>query len=285
MHGAYRRGVLSSTRQLAIVNIRAPFIINFHGVGKPPRAYELGEEPYWVDRVYFENILDFVAQHPFSTGVRLTFDDGNSSDYAIAAPELRRRGLSGSFFVLAGKLGREGYLSSVQVRELSAEGFEIGSHGLNHVVWTNASNAELAREINDSKAILEDITGRSVQSAAVPFGLYDRHVLRELSRHDYHMFSPVMVDRASLQRRRPRGILSNGVSILPLLLASSRNRAVLSAAYGPRRACSPRGWSGEGVVNFRSPRYQTRYAHTSRSLFARTQGRACHAEPQYLLLS
>jgi peptidoglycan/xylan/chitin deacetylase (PgdA/CDA1 family) len=217
VHGAYRRGVLSSTRQLAIVNIRAPFIINFHGVGKPPRAYELGEEPYWVDRVYFENILDFVAQHPFSTGVRLTFDDGNSSDYAIAAPELRRRGLSGSFFVLAGKLGREGYLSSVQVRELSAEGFEIGSHGLNHVVWTNASNAELAREINDSKAILEDITGRSVQSAAVPFGLYDRRVLRELSRHDYHnVFSSDGGPRLTTTLPTPRYSLQRGVDLASL---------------------------------------------------------------------
>jgi peptidoglycan/xylan/chitin deacetylase (PgdA/CDA1 family) len=170
---------------MAIFNTRAPFVINFHGVGNPSRAYEPDEEPYWIDRVHFKNILDFVEQHPSRAELRLTFDDGNSSDYAIVAPELKRRGLGARFFVLAGKLGRKGYLSKAEVRDLSAQGFEIGSQGIDHVHWTDASYAALVREIKDSKAILEDVTGCSVRSAAVPFGLYDRRVLRELSRHGY----------------------------------------------------------------------------------------------------
>ncbi len=199
---------------MALFNTCAPFVINFHGVGTPPRAYEPGEEPYWIDRANFENILDFVAQHPLGAGVRMTFDDGNSSDYLIAAPELKRRGLGGRFFVLAAKLGAEGYLSRAEVRELSAQGFEIGSHGLDHVAWTDASHAALVREIKDSKAILEDVTGCPVRSAAVPFGLYDRRVLRELSRHGYHnIFSSDGGPRLTALLPAPRYSVQRGVAL------------------------------------------------------------------------
>jgi peptidoglycan/xylan/chitin deacetylase (PgdA/CDA1 family) len=202
---------------MAFFNTRASFVINFHGIGKPPRAYEPGEEPYWIDREHFEDILDFVAQHPLGAGVRLTFDDGNSSDYAIATPELKRRGLGASFFVLAGKLGREGYLSRAEVRDLSAQGFEIGSHGLDHVAWTDASYAALVREIKDSKAILEDVTGCPVQSAAVPFGLYDRRVLREVSRHGYHnVFSSDGGPRLTTKLPTPRYSMQRSVALTSL---------------------------------------------------------------------
>jgi peptidoglycan/xylan/chitin deacetylase (PgdA/CDA1 family) len=233
---------------MAIFNTRAPFVINFHGIGNPPRAYEPGEESYWIDRVHFKNILDFVAQRPLGAGVRLTFDDGNSSDYAIAAPELMRRGLGARFFVLAGKFGQEGYLSRAEVRDLAAQGFEVGSHGLDHVAWTNASDAALVREIKDSKAILEDVTGCPVRSAAVPFGIYDRRVLRELSRHGYqNVFSSdggprltamVPTPRYSLQRRV---VLTSLASLIETSASFSRRarteaRAVIKALIGRRKA-------------------------------------------------
>jgi len=202
---------------MPIFDTHAPFVINFHGIGDPPRAYEPGEESYWTDRVYFETILDFVAQHPLGAGARLTFDDGNSSDYAIAAPELKRRGLGARFFVLAGKFGQEGYLSRAEVRDLAAQGFEVGSHGLDHVAWTDASDAALVREIKDSKAILEDITGCRVRSAAVPFGLYDRRVLRELGRHGYHsVFSSDGGPRLTAMVPTPRYSVQRNVALASL---------------------------------------------------------------------
>ena len=52
--------------------------------------------------------------------MRLSFDDGNSSDVEIALPALRERGLPRRFFVVAGRLDRPGSLSRDDVRELHA---------------------------------------------------------------------------------------------------------------------------------------------------------------------
>jgi peptidoglycan/xylan/chitin deacetylase (PgdA/CDA1 family) len=157
-----------------------PFYLNFHGVGEATRPYEEGEKSYWISRTELIDVLDRLDRQ--RKNFRITVDDGNSSDYEIIAPELRRRGLSGTFFVLAGKLDKAGYLTRSQVRELSCEGFEIGSHGVNHVDWTAVDDEVLTRETHEAKATIEDVIERTVTAAAVPFGRYDRRVLDFLRR-------------------------------------------------------------------------------------------------------
>ena len=162
------------------------FYLNFHGIGTVIRPYEFGEEPFWINRADLQRMLDLVDRHPNRERIRLTFDDGNQSDYAVAAPELRRRSLAACFFVLARRLDQKGYLSKAQVRELSEQGFQIGSHGCNHIDWTTAPADVLLRELQESKAIIEHTIGHSVQCAAIPFGAYDRRVLRTLADCNYN---------------------------------------------------------------------------------------------------
>jgi peptidoglycan/xylan/chitin deacetylase (PgdA/CDA1 family) len=212
------------------------FIVNIHGVGKIPRAYDSGEEPYWIDNVDLESILDFVERHPRPNSIGLSFDDGNRSDHAIAAPALRRRGLRARFFVLAGKLDQDGYLSRGQLRELSEEGFEIGSHGYEHVDWTKANDGILTRELRDSKAIIEDTTGRAVTSAAIPFGIYDRHVLRALRHFGYReIFSSDGGPRLTSAWPTPRYSLRRGVELGALADRIETGAAFLSRAQTEAR--------------------------------------------------
>src|SRR4051812_46602745 len=155
------RPALFKLNKGAVVQGR-PFIITLHGVGEPLRRYEPGEMPYWISRNELDRVLDYIQRNLESKRIDLTVDDGNSSDYQIVAPELRKRGMHATFFVLAGRLDEVGYLSRSELRELSKDGFEVGSHGLNHVDWTNTDNATLEREVRDSKLIIEDVIGRSV---------------------------------------------------------------------------------------------------------------------------
>ena len=74
--------------------------ILFHGVGKPARELEPGEDVYWVTEDRFRSILDEISGWP---EVRISFDDSNSSDLEIALPALIERGLTADFFVLAGR--------------------------------------------------------------------------------------------------------------------------------------------------------------------------------------
>jgi len=151
--------------------------LTFHGIGEPERPFEPGENEVWVSTERYVTILDSVRNRE---DVRVTFDDGNSSDYRIALPDLRSRGLKAAFFVTAGFVDRPGYLSQSEIRELADCGMRIGTHGMNHQSWRGLCETDLRIEIVDSKRLLEQILGQTITEAACPFGGYNRHVLKLL---------------------------------------------------------------------------------------------------------
>jgi peptidoglycan/xylan/chitin deacetylase (PgdA/CDA1 family) len=157
-------------------------ILNFHGLGPVPRAIDSGEEHCWLPQNTFESILDLVTGQPH---VHLTFDDGNASDATIALPALQRRKLTACFFLCSGRIGRPSFLNHHQVQSIQAAGMEIGSHGINHESWRKLSSAQLASEVSASRSDLEELCGMSVESAACPYGAYNRRVLLALKRTGY----------------------------------------------------------------------------------------------------
>ena len=156
--------------------------LTFHGVGDHDSALPPGEEHVWLSAAAFEAVLDAAAGRD---DVRITFDDGNASDVAHALPQLRRRGLSATFFVVAGRLGEPGFLDADDVRALYAAGMTIGSHGMRHRAWRRLGERELVEELVESRRLLEAVVERPVTHAACPFGAYDRRVLRSLREAGY----------------------------------------------------------------------------------------------------
>ena len=150
-------------------------ILNFHGLGDPLRTIPSEEEPFWLDKSFFEAILDLIHGRD---DVRVTFDDANSSDHEIALPVLKARNISARMFILAQHIDEKGYLSLRQLRELVCEGMIIGNHGLRHYPWTTLSEQALCAELLDARNRLEQFIGTPVTEAACPFGMYDRRVLR-----------------------------------------------------------------------------------------------------------
>ena len=111
-----------------------------------------------------------------SDSVAITFDDGCASDFEIAAPLLREVGAGATFYVVSGFLGRRGYMTASQVRELSDLGFEVGSHSHTHRYLTDLGAGDLRGELSGSKARLEDSTGRAVEHFSCPGGRWSRAV-------------------------------------------------------------------------------------------------------------
>jgi peptidoglycan/xylan/chitin deacetylase (PgdA/CDA1 family) len=148
--------------------------LTFHGVGDPPRALTPGEAECWLTTDDLAAALDAVASRD---DVRITFDDSNRSDVDLALPALLERGLRATFFVLAGRLDDPEHLGEEELDRLVAAGMEVGSHGLDHTDWRLLDDAALAREISESRAILERVLERPVAEVSVPFGSYDRRVL------------------------------------------------------------------------------------------------------------
>jgi peptidoglycan/xylan/chitin deacetylase (PgdA/CDA1 family) len=158
--------------------------VTFHGIGTPGRELEPGESRYWITRDRFLQFLDLLAADPDPAHVLLTFDDANESDFAIALPALKERGLVGSFFIITGRLGFPGSLCTSQLRILS-EGMEVGSHGIDHVDWRKLQSQRLETELVGSKQVLESCIGRPVTSVSLPFGRYSASVLSAVRRAGY----------------------------------------------------------------------------------------------------
>lgn len=156
--------------------------ICFHGIGAPGRELEPGEAPYWITTGTYEQILDAVAGDP---RVRLSFDDGNASDIEIGLPALVARGLTATFYVLAGRLDQQGSLSRTAVRELTEAGMTVGSHGMEHRPWRGLDHTEAGQELTTAREMISDAAGAPIDRAALPLGRYDRTTLARLRRLGY----------------------------------------------------------------------------------------------------
>ncbi len=116
--------------------------------------------------------------YPSEPGVCITFDDGCETDLIAAAPVLREFGFNATFYLVTGFLGTPGYLNAGQVRELDAQGFEIGCHSMTHPYLCDITDAELKREIVDAKLQIEQIVGHSIEHFSCPGGRYDERTLK-----------------------------------------------------------------------------------------------------------
>ncbi|MDX6337464.1 MAG: hypothetical protein QOG05_4804 [Streptosporangiaceae bacterium] len=156
--------------------------ICFHGIGPPPAGLEPEAHDYFVSADLFLGVLDEAARQP---AVRLSFDDGYASDVEVALPAVADRGLTATFFPLAGMLGRPGYLDAGGVRALSAAGMGVGTHGMSHRSWRGLDAGSEHEELAVARSLIGAAAGAPVSAAACPFGSYDRRVLGALRRHGY----------------------------------------------------------------------------------------------------
>ena len=72
-----------------------------------------------------------------------------------------------------------------QARALDAGGVEIGSHTVSHPILTTTDDAQLGRELRDSRARLEAELGHAVELFCYPNGVFDERVRRETASAGY----------------------------------------------------------------------------------------------------
>jgi peptidoglycan/xylan/chitin deacetylase (PgdA/CDA1 family) len=104
------------------------------------------------------------------------------ADYArdgrpLAVPELAERG--------ARNPGELATMTWNELRAVAERGIEIGSHTLTHPHLRALSDAELARELRESRSQLEDELGRSCRYLAYPYGETDDRVCAAAQRAGY----------------------------------------------------------------------------------------------------
>ena len=166
-------------------------ILNYHtistherwlpaGIATPPEAFAEHIVPL------AEMIEYFLAHGRLPPGaVAVTFDDGYADNCAAAAPVLRAMDIPATFFVATDYIGLQwisplGPIPAIrreQIAQMAAEPlFAFGSHGAGHRPMSRLSPNALERELVRSAAALEELTGRTVDTIAYPFGDFDESV-------------------------------------------------------------------------------------------------------------
>jgi peptidoglycan/xylan/chitin deacetylase (PgdA/CDA1 family) len=120
----------------------------------------------------------------FGTGgtyVSLRFDDGWKSQLN-AARLLAQYGVPGSIYLISADIGREGYMTWDEVREVSRV-MEIGGHTVSHSDLRNlASIQEFEAEIGSDYRALAD-RGFKVTTFVYPYGNYSRTAIDVIRRY------------------------------------------------------------------------------------------------------
>jgi peptidoglycan/xylan/chitin deacetylase (PgdA/CDA1 family) len=112
------------------------------------------------------------------SGFALTFDDGHSG-WLHAAEALQELQWKASFFVVTSWIGKAGLLDRSDIKRLAGMGHVIGSHTVDHPYQLSHRDEPFIRDQwSRSRAVLEDILGSPVTSAAVPGGSYGAKVGR-----------------------------------------------------------------------------------------------------------
>ncbi|MGV3642440.1 MAG: polysaccharide deacetylase family protein [Adhaeribacter sp.] len=112
--------------------------------------------------------------------IMLTFDDTDLDQYTVAAPEMKKYGFKGVFFIMTVSLGRPRYMSKTQVRELAQGGHVIGAHTWDHQNVRKYTAPDWVKQVEKPLRQLEAITGKPVRYFAYPFGLWRPEAIPEL---------------------------------------------------------------------------------------------------------
>ena len=126
----------------------------------------------------------------------ITIDDGYRSAYDIAYPILKRYGFTATLFIYTDYVGVSGKaITWDQLRELSADGFQVGSHTISHSDLTMKKEGEseedylvrINKELIDSKQIIDMKLTQDTTSIAFPFGRYDESILSLAEQAGYEL--------------------------------------------------------------------------------------------------
>lgn len=117
--------------------------------------------------------------------ILLTFDDGYENFYQNAYFELKKRGMVGTTFIITNNIGKNEYMNEKEIKEIAANGIEIGSHTLSHPDLSKLSSDRAEKEISNSKKTLESLTNNQIISFCYPSGKFSEETTQILKNAGY----------------------------------------------------------------------------------------------------
>jgi peptidoglycan/xylan/chitin deacetylase (PgdA/CDA1 family) len=178
--------------------INAPILL-YHHIAEPVR----GAERYYISPATFEQQIKSLHDWGYTSiklstlagvltqggelpprPVVISFDDGNLNVYQNAFPILKKYGFTGTLFIVANRLASKNFISSQQLKEMVAAGWEIGSHGMTHADL-KANPGLIVTEAEKSRTTLTDALQTQVNVFAYPYGLSNILTQEKMSSYGY----------------------------------------------------------------------------------------------------
>jgi len=188
----------------------------------------------------------FLGQSPLpARPVILTFDDGYRDLYTTAYPVLRAHNFKAVAYLVSGFLDAPNNVTREQVVEMDAHGIQVGAHTYSHVDLTKTANAELTRQLVDSRTDLEHLVGHPVVDFCYPAGRFDGRVISAVQAAGYQTATTTqpgtqhsVADRFTWSRVRVSG--GEGLDRFAADLSPQEPTVVMKVSAQPRVPVIPR---------------------------------------------
>ena len=115
--------------------------------------------------------------------ILITIDDAFSSFYEVAWPFLKEEKIPFILFVSTETVGRNGYMTWSQIKELEKENtVYIGNHSHSHSYLVNLKNKEFINDIDTASKIFNEKLGYNPIFFSYPFGEYSSNIREYISK-------------------------------------------------------------------------------------------------------
>lgn len=183
---------------LRFLNRRKLLVLYYHRIAQKEEFVNNLSKHMYVDLDFFDKQIKFLKKfynfvseknitEALENGLSLpnysiwiTFDDGYKDNYINAYPILKKYNIPATFFVTTGYINQTSmpsgecnepyFMSWEELKEVSGNNIPTGAHTASHRILSGLSDAELEKEIIESKNEIEQRLGRKVISFAYPRG-------------------------------------------------------------------------------------------------------------------
>lgn len=165
-------------------------ILYYHAVPDELRARfaaQMDDVKRYAKPIYADNNHSL---EPGNRYVAVTFEDGYQNVVDNAVPELAKREIPCTIFIVTDALGRVpnwiGYspalggpiVSEENLKRLPSDLVKIGSHTLTHPILSRLTEAAARKEIVASRARLHDILKQEVDLLSFPYGAFNENIVQ-----------------------------------------------------------------------------------------------------------